>query len=169
MVVYIYMYIVYMYSIQYIIYVSESESCSAMSDSVTAWIIQSMGVSRSEYQSEQPLHSPGDLPNPGIKPRSPAKQASLPAEPPVKPNTGVSQPIPSPEDLPDSAIKPGSPALQADSLPTELSRKHIAYQFSQYTGNGNPLQSSCLGESPYKEVSGGLQSMGLQSQTLVSD
>ena len=35
--------------------------------------------------------SPGDLPNPGIKPRSPALQAdSLPAEPPGKPrNTGV--------------------------------------------------------------------------------
>ena len=35
--------------------------------------------------------SPGDLPNPGIKPRSPALQAdSLPAEPPEKTkNTGV--------------------------------------------------------------------------------
>ena len=35
--------------------------------------------------------SPGDLPNPGIEPRSPALQAdSLPAEPPGKPkNTGV--------------------------------------------------------------------------------
>ena len=38
-----------------------------------------------------PLLSPGDLPNPGIKPRSPALQAdSLPAEPQRKPkNTGV--------------------------------------------------------------------------------
>ena len=35
--------------------------------------------------------SPGDLPHPGIEPRSPALQAdSLPAEPPGKPkNTGV--------------------------------------------------------------------------------
>jgi len=35
--------------------------------------------------------SPGDLPNPGIKPRSPALQAdSLPSEPQGKPkNTGV--------------------------------------------------------------------------------
>ena len=33
-----------------------------------------------------PFPSPGDLPNPGIKPRSPALQTdSLPAEPPVKP------------------------------------------------------------------------------------
>ena len=37
------------------------------------------------------LLSPGDLPNPGIKPRSPVMQEdSLPAEPPGKPkNTGV--------------------------------------------------------------------------------
>ena len=38
-----------------------------------------------------PFPSPGDLPNPGIEPRSPALQVdSLPAEPPGKPkNTGV--------------------------------------------------------------------------------
>ena len=37
------------------------------------------------------LRSPGDLPNPGIEPRSPTLQAdSLPPEPPGKPkNTGV--------------------------------------------------------------------------------
>ena len=37
------------------------------------------------------MTSPRDLPNPGIKPRSPALQAdSLPSEPPGKPkNTGV--------------------------------------------------------------------------------
>ena len=66
--------------------------------------------------------SPRDLPNPGIKPRSPALQVdSLPAEPPGKPkNTGVGKPIPSPVDLPDPGIEAGSPALQADSLPTEL-------------------------------------------------
>ena len=50
-----------------------------------------MGFSRPEYWSGQPFPSPGDLPNPGIKPRSPALQAdSLPAEPQGKPkNTGV--------------------------------------------------------------------------------
>ena len=39
----------------------------------------------------KPFRSPGDLPNPGIEPRSPTLQAdSLPAEPPGKPkNTGV--------------------------------------------------------------------------------
>ena len=34
-----------------------------------------------------PFPSPGDLPNPGIKPRSPAMQAhTLPSEPPGKPS-----------------------------------------------------------------------------------
>ena len=41
--------------------------------------------SRQKYLSGLPFPSPGDLPNPGIKPRSPALQAdSLPSEPPGK-------------------------------------------------------------------------------------
>ena len=43
----------------------------------------SMGFSRQEYWSGLPFPSPGDLPDPGIKPRSPALQAgALPSEPP---------------------------------------------------------------------------------------
>ena len=39
------------------------------------------GFSRQEYWSGLPFPSPGDLPNPGIKPGSPALQAdSLPTE-----------------------------------------------------------------------------------------
>ena len=42
----------------------------------------SMGFSRQDYWSGLPFPSPGDLPNPGIKPGSPALQAdSLPSEP----------------------------------------------------------------------------------------
>jgi len=45
-----------------------------------------MGFSRQEYCSGLPFPSPGDLPNPGIKPRSLALQAdALPSEPPGKP------------------------------------------------------------------------------------
>ena len=41
-----------------------------------------MGFSRQEYWSGLPFPSPGDLPNPGIEPRSPALQAySLPSKP----------------------------------------------------------------------------------------
>ena len=40
-----------------------------------------MGLSRQDYWSGLPFPSPGDLPNPGIEPRSPALQAdSLPTE-----------------------------------------------------------------------------------------
>ena len=46
----------------------------------------SMEFSRQEYQGGLPFPSPGDLPNPGIEPRSPALQAdTLPSEPPGKP------------------------------------------------------------------------------------
>ena len=47
----------------------------------------SMGFSRQEYWSGLPFPSPGDLPNPGIEPRSPAFQAdALTSEPPGKPS-----------------------------------------------------------------------------------
>ena len=46
----------------------------------------SMGFSRQEYWSGLPFPSPGDLPDPGVKPRSSALQAdTLPSEPPGKP------------------------------------------------------------------------------------
>ena len=44
--------------------------------------IQSMEFSQPEYWSGQPFPSSGDLPNPGVKPRSPPLQVdSFPAEP----------------------------------------------------------------------------------------
>ena len=43
---------------------------------------QSMGFSRQEYWSGLPFPSPGDLPDSGIEPRSPALEAdALPTEP----------------------------------------------------------------------------------------
>ena len=68
---------------------NESESRSVMSDSFEIpWTVAcqaplSMNFSRQEYWYGLPCPPPGDLPNPGIKPRSPALQAdSLPSEPP---------------------------------------------------------------------------------------
>ena len=47
----------------------------------------SMGFSRQEYWSGLPFPSPGDLPNPGIEPRSPTLQAdALTSAPPGKPS-----------------------------------------------------------------------------------
>ena len=60
---------------------------------VTPWTVAyqaplSMGFSRQEYWSGLPFPSPGDLPNPGIEPGSPALQTdALPSEPPGKPIT----------------------------------------------------------------------------------
>ena len=57
---------------------------------VTPWTVAhqappSMGFSRQEYWTGLPFPSPGDLPDPGIKPRSPALQAdALTSEPPGK-------------------------------------------------------------------------------------
>ena len=48
--------------------------------------LPSMGFSRQEYWSGLPFPSPGDLPNPGTEPRSPALQADAsPSELPRKP------------------------------------------------------------------------------------
>ena len=45
----------------------------------------SMGFSRQEYWSGLPLPSPGDVPDPGIEPGSPALEAdALTSEPPGK-------------------------------------------------------------------------------------
>ena len=58
---------------------------------VTPWTITyqvplSMGFSKQEYWSGLPFPSPGDLPNPGIEPRSLSLQAdALPSESPGKP------------------------------------------------------------------------------------
>ena len=62
---------------------------------VTPWtiayqVLSSMEFPRQEYWSGLPFPSPGDLPDPEIKPRSPALQAdTLPTEPPGKPIIGL--------------------------------------------------------------------------------
>ena len=72
---------------------SEVKSLSHIRLFGTPWAVAyqsspSMGFSRQEYQSGLPFPSPGDLPDPGIEPRSPTLQAdALPSEPPGKPYT----------------------------------------------------------------------------------
>ena len=54
----------------------------------------SMGFSRQEYWSGLPFPSPGDLPNPGIEPGSPALEAdALTSEPPGKPKMEIVEDI----------------------------------------------------------------------------
>ena len=64
---------------------------SVVSDSVILWTVArhtplSIGPFRQRYWSGLPCPPPGDLPNPGTEPVSPALQAvSLPTESPEKP------------------------------------------------------------------------------------
>ena len=66
---------------------SVAKSCLTLA---TPWTVAcqvplSLGFSRQEYWSGLPFPSPGDLPNPGVKPKSPSLQAdSLGTELPGK-------------------------------------------------------------------------------------
>ena len=73
-----------------------SQSLSRVGFFVTPWTLQLTRIlcpwrfSRQEYWSGLPCPPPGDLPSPGIEPRSPTLQAdSLPSEPPGKPKNIV--------------------------------------------------------------------------------
>ena len=100
-----------------------------------------MEFSRPEYWSGWPFHSPGDLPNAGIKPRSPALQAdSLPAEPQGKPkNTGV-----------------GSPSFIQWIFPTQESNRgllhcrQILYQLSYQRSHSISARLACRASSIFK-------------------
>ena len=75
--------------------------------------LPSMEFSRQEYWSGVPFPSPGDLPNPGIKPGSPALQAdALTSEPPGKPITQVQLSI----------------NIHAKAIPREPGAKHFPAQ-----------------------------------------
>ena len=86
------------------------------------------GILQARIWSGWPFPSPGDLPNPGTEPRSPALQAdSLLAETLGKPkNTGVGS-LSLLQGIVPTRNQTGSPALQVDSLPAELPGKPILY------------------------------------------
>ena len=70
-----------------------TQSCPTLCNSWTVayQALLSMEFSRQEYWSGYPFPSPRDLPDSGIKPRSPASQTdSLPSEPP-KGEGGINQ------------------------------------------------------------------------------
>ena len=73
----------------------EVKSLSCVQLFATPWAVayqapSSMGFSRQEYWSGLPFLSPGDLPDPGIKPRSPSLEAdALPSELPGKLFPGI--------------------------------------------------------------------------------
>ena len=120
-----------------------SESHSVTSNSLQHHGLYSPWNSQARILEWVPFPSPGDLPNPGIEPRSPTLQAdSLPLEPQRKPkNTGVG-------------------SLQR-IFPIQESNWGLLHCIGE--GNGNPLQCSCLknprdGGSWWAAVSGITQS-----------
>ena len=109
---------------------------------VAYWAPLSMGFSRQECWSGLPFPSPGDLPDPGIKPRSPALQAdALPSEPPGKPCfyfqfSSVAQSCPTLCD-PMNCSTPGLPVHH--QLP-EFTQTHV-HQVSDAIQPSHPLSS----------------------------
>ena len=119
-------------------------SCSVVLNFAPPWTIAcksplSVGFSRQEYWSGLPYLPPGDLPNPGIKPRSPTLQVdSLLSETPGKlKNTGV-----------------GSLSLlQGIFLTQELKRglllcRQVLYQLS-YQGSPTGLGEQLVSPAPF--------------------
>ena len=79
-----------------------------------------MGFSRLEYWSGEPFSSSGDLPEPGIKPRSPALRAdSSLSEPPGKPKLLVS--------VGWKNVREASPSLRAQNQVTPVSEADSHY------------------------------------------
>ena len=77
-----------MFSTNKLVKVLVAQLCPTLCDpwTVARQAPLSMGFPRQEYWGGLPFPSPGDLPDPGIKPGSPTLQAdSLPSEPPGKP------------------------------------------------------------------------------------
>ena len=111
-------------------------SCSVVSDPLRHYELQptsplSVGFSRQEYWSALPFPSPGDLPNPGIEPRSPTLQVdSLLSEPPGKP-TLIHCKAPTMGEA--KGFPDGKPTNVADASSTPWSGR------SSGEGNGNPL------------------------------
>ena len=92
-------------------------SHSVMSDSATSWTVAhqaplSMEFCSQEHWSGLPCPPPGDLPSPGIEPRSPVLLADFTSWAIRKAQEyWIGYPIPSPGNLPDPGIELGSPAI----------------------------------------------------------
>ena len=99
--------------------------CSVVSDSfLTPWTVArqappSMGFSRQEFWSRLPCPPPGDLPDPGIGPGSPALQAgSLLSEPSVQFRGSVaSDSEPSEKPYKDHRVALLGPSVESHSSP----------------------------------------------------
>ena len=101
-----------------------AQSCPTLCDPMTVahQAPLSLEFSRQEYWSGLPCPSPGNLPDPGIKPRSPSLQAgSLPSEPAGKPK----------HTLFASVQNGGQTGMPGKKVP--LPRLPTVHSYNQYT------------------------------------
>ena len=154
-------------------------TCSIMSDSATSWTIAhqsplSLGFPRQEYWSGLPFLSPGDVPDPGIEPTSPAWQAdSFPVEPHGKPHgrcvlrdiwqgvggsgygaggTGLAHPWGGQSGRAGTPV-PGPQLASTGRIPSSPGSPSPALQVLPLIGPGPPGPSrtiTCLGTLTYK-------------------
>ena len=113
-----------------------TRSCPTLCDPMDcSQVPLSMGFSRQEIWSGRPFPSPRDLPDPGIKPVSPALQAdSLPSEPPGKPSVRR----PSSKKLPLQKARPefhGRVRSLASALPHMRHPQGISIHFTHHHTN----------------------------------
>ena len=99
-----------------------------------------MGVFRQEYWSEKPFPPPGDLPNPGIKPVSPALASGFfTAEPPGKPRRRY------------------YPHLQTQRCSKERLSNLCLCEVKQLAGDGTRVQLGYLIPEPKLQIDGTLK------------
>ena len=112
-----------------------------------------------------PFPSPGDLPNPGIEPGSPALQAdALPSEPPGKPYNiykNISWGFRGSTNGKGSTCNAGDAAGALDSIP--------GLERSPGEGNGNLLQYFCLKDCMDRGVWKATVHGAAKSRTQLSD
>ena len=96
-----------------------TQSCPTLCDPMDYIACQappSMGFPRQEYWSGLPFPSPGDLPDPGMDPGSPASQEDpLPSEPPGNPTYSLSQMSHKKPEKKKSAFTYGKPLFMSNS------------------------------------------------------
>ena len=118
----------------------------------------SMGFSRQEYWSGLPFPSPGDLPDPGTEPVSPALQAdALTSEPPGKPTINCKDNIRSDQSLSRvrlcDSVNRSTPGLPVHHQLPEFTQTHV-HQVGDAIQPSHPLSSpSPLAPNPSQHQS----------------
>ena len=141
-------------------------SRSVVSDSLQSHELQPTRLlcpwrfSRQEYLNRLPCPPPGDLPDPGIEPRSPTLEVdSLPSEPPGKPvNTGVGRLSLLQEILPTQELNQGllccrwilyQLSLQGSPKLTSVGLRALSWTAGWLSSRQSPANARGCGLNPW--------------------